>query len=441
MAKIPAYKMTEEQIRQIPHNPEYCDCPEARHLDLVGNPKEEYYHPRDKITLGERLRAFRRIEHSHAVNREQGIPPLGWGNYLISGKKGDGKTTLGVYIAAELYARGYNVFHNVSAQFGYRVDIMDVYRLGKSLPENSVLIIDEIHSMLNRYSQSSIRERNAVAGLALLRKKQVGIIGISQQEGAINWDWRHEVDGLFYVRAGRRPSDWRNGHVTLDRVPGWCHKVIHCIGPQPWRGKLYADDFGLDIHGPIQHNRSGINPLLWYEAAKLQNSYDKPDLEASFNIRADEVRSDFDSDESGMILLDDGEADNPLESEETPGKVFQFMYFLFKVDYDTPGRGLDLSRREYSYDTMWLVWQRLAATPCKNLAPPHGDLDGNIDVEENTDYTFGQHFEVLDLDKETVCAVVRAYTDSVARGFTQQEFVRGFTMLYNSEEALAIFNR
>ena len=100
-----------------------------------------------------------------------------------------------------------------------------------------------------------------------------------------------------------------------------------------------------------------------------------------------------------------------------------------------------MSRREYSYDTMWLVWQRLAATPCKNLAPPHGDLDGNIDVEENTDYTFGQHFEVLDLDKETVCAVVRAYTDSVARGFTQQEFVRGFTMLYNSEEALAIFNR
>ena len=145
-------------------------------------------------------------------------------------------------LAALVYASGYRVVHNASLLFAWRVDDMDIIRLGETTEVNMMAVIDELHIHSNRYAQNTLRQRTSVEGLAGLRKNLSPVLGMSQQEHQIAHDWRAEVDAVFYPSRSTPPESQRGSY------PPWCWRRIDVAGPQPWRGKMMGEQLGIQVY-------------------------------------------------------------------------------------------------------------------------------------------------------------------------------------------------
>ena len=242
-------------------------------------------HPANSSTRGERIRALELLDAEY--ERNKGNPkPLGWGNFLVSGLKGEGKSTFATLLAALVYASGYKVVHNASLLFAWRVDDMDIIRLGETTEVNMMAVIDELHIHSNRYAQNTLRQRTAVEGLAGLRKNLSPVIGMSQQEHQIAHDWRAEVDAVFYPSRSMAPESKRGSY------PPWCWRRIDVGGPQPWRGKMMGETLGIQVYREdVTTNGFLIHPQAWYEAAKLQWSFERVRPGATRNIDSVAMRA------------------------------------------------------------------------------------------------------------------------------------------------------
>ena len=155
--------------------------------------------PGDNISKGERIDAHKRLMAAYEENKASAkTAEQEWGVYVICGLKGSGKTTVMSGLAGMFAAQGRVVISNVSLLFGYRVDAMSIYLLATRAPRGAVLVIDELHALLNRYGEMSHKNRAVISGLAGGRKKQLIIIGGSQQESQISPSFKGEVDYFLY---------------------------------------------------------------------------------------------------------------------------------------------------------------------------------------------------------------------------------------------------
>lgn len=298
-----AYRMTVADIEELPH------------------------HPANTITKNERIKALELLDEEHERNR--GNPkPLGWGNFLVSGLKGEGKSTFATMLAALVYASGYRVVHNASLLFAWRVDDMDMIRLGETTEVNMMAVIDELHIHSNRYAQNTLRQRTSVEGLAGLRKNLSPVLGMSQQEHQIAHDWRAEVDAVFYPSRSTPPESQRGSY------PPWCWRRIDVAGPQPWRGKMMGEQLGIQVYREdVTTNGFLIHPRAWYEAAKLQWSFERVRPGATRNIDSVAMRAaaergdviDFGDDDEAMV--EDGE----FHEEQVALALLNSILNLFKA--------------------------------------------------------------------------------------------------------------
>ena len=204
-------------------------------------------------------------------------------NYLISGDKGAGKTLGAALLAMLNYAQGMDVFSTASFLFGHRIEAMDIFTMADSLPENCVIFVDEAHSVADRYSENSARNRTLGSSIALLRKNGVRLILASVAEHAVAQSIKSEIDTLVYP-ATYNP---RKGH----QYPPWCYIYANLIGPQPFRGRREADHHGIKrFGGDVKVTRRVLPPMLLYEAAKVMDTWAKPDIAAGLLTSADDVR-------------------------------------------------------------------------------------------------------------------------------------------------------
>ena len=239
---------------------------------------------RDAFTQAERFRAWDNLYAQHMLNKAM-LKPYDHKNILISGDKGVGKSLGAAALAMLNYSQGMEVFSTASFLFGRRIEAMDVFTMAESLPPNCVVFIDEAHSVADRYSENASRNRTLASSIALLRKNGIRLIWASVHEHAVAMSIKSEIDTLVYP-ATYWPSDGKYAY------PPWCYVYVNLIGPQPFRGRREADNWNIErFGGAVKKTRRAMPPGLLYEAAKLMDSWAKPDIAAGLMVSAADVRN------------------------------------------------------------------------------------------------------------------------------------------------------
>ena len=239
---------------------------------------------RDAFTQGERVRAWDNLNAQHELNKAM-VRPYDHKNVLISGDKGVGKSLGAAALAMINYSQGMEVFSTASFLFGRRIEAMDVFTMAESLPSNCVIFIDEAHSVADRYSENASRNRTLASSIALLRKNGIRLIWASVHEHAVAMSIKSEIDTLVYP-ATYRPADGKYA------FPPWCYIYVNLIGPQPFRGRREADNWNIErFGGAVRKVRYPMPPAILYEAAKLMDSWAKPDIAAGLMISAADVKT------------------------------------------------------------------------------------------------------------------------------------------------------
>ena len=65
---------------------------------------------------------------------------------------------------------------SASFLFGIRISSANAFRFAEDLEDKSLVFIDEAHSLADRYSEMSVRNRSLSNSLALIRKKGIILV-------------------------------------------------------------------------------------------------------------------------------------------------------------------------------------------------------------------------------------------------------------------------
>lgn len=309
---------------------------------------------RDAHSNDMRVRAHEELMELHHRSAENAVMDAeDYGVYMVSGLRRQGKTLFATAWAELYFGAGRVVFSNLGLTFGYRIAAMDLYLLATRVPRRSVVVVDEIHTLLSRYSQNARRERELISALAGVGKREVLVIGITQQEEMVSHDFMRELDGLIYVRSRRRAAP---------AYPPWCWVQAATLGPRPLAGRTIAEreyDFNLAPQKKA-FRKYPVSPTAMWEASKHVYSWaDVPFGSATGNaISASDMRAAVA--EAEEIVFDaqpDGnEADAQASAEqawkERAGQWVSMVVSLFR-EYGKQGR--PLKDRRYNVSALMVM--------------------------------------------------------------------------------------
>ena len=306
---------------------------------------------RDAHSKAARLKAWEQVQAAHEANRKAAKEIEDYGVVLVSGRRRSGKSTWVSAIAETYYSAGRAVFSNIGLQFAYRIDAIDLYSLAKRVPAQSVVIVDEIHTLLSRYAQGRATDRALIAALAGVGKREVLLIGISQQAAQVSHDFRTELDYAFLVQPRAR---------TDAAYPPWCYiKVTGVSKPFQGRDPLEA---AWDIPpAPGTESVKTVfdpHPRAMWEASKLFNSWaDVPvGKAAGVGISAEEFR-ERDEMATEVVFeidgIDDAEAtERQLALERYQQRASTWVSLVVSLLAEHAGRGTPLSSATYNVEAI-----------------------------------------------------------------------------------------
>ena len=220
---------------------------------------------------------------------------LGFTTCLISGDKGWGKSLLAVDIGVQHTQDGFRVIHNMAdAAFGFFLeDPRDFYLLAERGDPPMVAIMDEAHMMASKYGQGSHRNQLLQQTLSMSRKRGIPFYFVSQQENAISYDLRAEVDWLIYpVPEGVKGNKWNP--LTYEqfkvKLPNWAYMTTWTYGPKPWGTKFYAEQMGGSLRPIVKRYIEKRDPFSLLRASAVYNTFETFKLGQAFELGAAAMR-------------------------------------------------------------------------------------------------------------------------------------------------------
>ena len=295
--------------------------------------------PRDRY--GPRLRraALAQLEDLHQANRDKPLAPLGWSIEGVFGAKGSGKTARSIGRLAEAYAAGYRVISlNAGALFGYTLaDPRDYYLLLGAGLHDTVVLVDEIHTLMASMGAGTIRQRHAMDATAGTRKMSVPQIYISQQESQTAGALRGEINWVYYPQQ-LGYAKYVDKYGWLDREDGSlapdCFMQLHRIGPDPYEARkgTLADEMGIRIRPGIEKKTLPLTPRAVDSWMRLYWSFTPVQTGLAFSMAAKETRKRFaatdelvwsdelSQEEQAALSQVEGPDGPDAEPEETPGQ-------------------------------------------------------------------------------------------------------------------------
>ena len=318
---------------------------------------------RDEYTQKQRGAAWDNLYAQHAL-RKHLKRPYDHCNYLISGDKGIGKSAVAAMLSMLNYAQGMEVFSTASFLFGQRIDAMDVFTMAESLPTNCVVFVDEAHSVADRYSENASRNRTLASSIALLRKNGVRLIFASVHEHAVAMTIKSEIDTLVY------PTIYTPANP---KYPSYCYVYLNLIGPQPFRGRREADNWGIQrFGGDVRLQRKVMPPHLIYEACKVMDTWAKADIAAGLMTTAADIRERLEKND-----------DKPLFDKELEQKFLADLIPAIRggwrpetrVPWDTVASQVQQYGSEFDDATVRKLCKRLFAMDGQGMIKPQNIFD------------------------------------------------------------------
>lgn len=280
---------------------------------------------RDKIAKGTRLKYHVSLENSYQRNKNRPVDE-DWGIELISGEKGTGKTTLASARAGKSYDNGRPVISNAGLLFGYRIDSgISLYNLINECPPNTHLVLDEIHALLGIYAQAKHTSVSFIGSLASVRKKNLKITGITQQEANLSNQFKHECDRVIYLKK------WSPRKEKITYPPACYNKAM--VLERPFRGRMIGEQYGLPIRDSkkVKKGLLNLHARDMYVGMVLQYSYeDAPSpLSSKLNKSAADLKKYLEENGDNPILTfgdnDNDERQFEIQNEENIYDVEQFF--------------------------------------------------------------------------------------------------------------------
>ena len=253
------------------------------HVELAFDPTV------DAFSLDQRIAAYRNLEAQHqeakkAIHAGQWRPPRDFWIYICAGDVGDHKTHVATAIYAALYAWGMDFIHNASHLFGVRADPVHIYTFAKNLPRHSLVSVDEAHSVLSIYRENADRNVYFNDGLAFIRKLNCKVILASAFDRRIS---RSAKDMCVTVLI-----PWQAPLPPRAKYPAFCYVWDNVITPYPYSERGIRDEYEIPRRmGHALPRTNGMHsPRTMWEAAKLMDSFETPDLAYAIEMNAAKIR-------------------------------------------------------------------------------------------------------------------------------------------------------
>ena len=265
---------------------------EAEKTADVGEPITEdfiadsYDRTEDAHSLDVKIAKFREQEELFLLNRDrEPLPERAHQIYFFTGEPGVGKSLAALAQAYLLRAYyGYEVVSTASFLIGRRIDVIDSLMYGETIGKKYVIFTDEAHGVVDRNADGAYRNRSAADSHALRRKNKHIIQLASMHERRVSALVLDETKWLVRPEHATPTS----GRYEL---PAFCYRFNRVAGPYPWQGKTKLEQLGFPRPGGKLNVRSKAVPApLLYEASKLLNTAETPELMASMNLNADKMR-------------------------------------------------------------------------------------------------------------------------------------------------------
>ena len=262
---------------------------------------------------------------------------LGFTTCLISGDKGWGKSLLAVDIGVQHTEDGFRVVHNMAdAAFGYYLeDPRDFYLLAERGEPPMVAIMDEAHMAVSKYGQGSHRNQLMQQTLSMSRKRGIPFYFVSQQENAISYDLRAEIDWLIYpVPVGVKGNKWDPELYDNFKfhLPKWCYMTTWTYGPKPWGTKFYAEQMGGALRPTVKRYIERRDPISLLRASAVYNTFETFKLGQAFELGAAAMREAI---EDGRVMEFAEDVPNAADEEQNIDEVLSDLgklYLLAALD-------------------------------------------------------------------------------------------------------------
>ena len=259
---------------------------------------------RDEHSRDSRVTAFEELEAAHQAARKHRRRPFSSVVLLYAGKVRSGKTAMANMYAVTMYEAGYQVASNASLMYGYRISAEDVYTYAEALEPQTVVVVDEAHSLADIYGENSQRQRTLAASTALMGKNGNHVLLCSAHANRVALSIAGEAKSLIFPEQTRR-------HFRY--YPSWCHMGSNVISPYPLQSRRLESQFGLG-RPPKKRRGPYIHPALAYAASRVYDSFDRPALAGGMFTEAKDIR---------QRLKDHGaNGDGPQEDRGTIAAAF-----------------------------------------------------------------------------------------------------------------------
>ena len=247
---------------------------------------------RDVFSKDSRLAEWEETEELHQLHRgaplpvdteKLYLPP--YGVHLLSGSMGVGKTLTCAFLARRWYRAGWPVFSTAGFLFGQRLTLAEAYAFPDVCTPGSFIFVDEVHTLVDRYSGNSVRARTFGQASTALRKERVTCIGASANSAMVGGEFKAAAE---YVLV---PKRWYPKGRRL-HAPPFCHVTIQGHGPWPYRRRdQLLEDLGF-LDGMNQKIFTWKpNPIEVMAAAKLIDSFEAVRIGENFALDAKAMRA------------------------------------------------------------------------------------------------------------------------------------------------------
>lgn len=226
---------------------------------------------------------------------------------------------------------GFRVVHNMAdAAFGYFLeDPRDFYLLAERGEPPMVAIMDEAHMMASKYGQGSHRNQLLQQTLSMSRKRGIPFYFVSQQENAISYDLRAEVDWLIYpVPTGVKGNKWDPATYEnfKHKLPSWAYMTTWTYGPKPWGTKFYAETMGGSLRPSVKRYIERRDPFSLLRASAVYNTFETFKLGQAFELGAAAMREAIDE---GRAMEFAADVPNAGEDEQAIDDVLNDLGRLY----------------------------------------------------------------------------------------------------------------